>query len=99
MAEYSSSSPYFTTSQTNNVLQLLSYRDFSFQTDDILYKIDSIYDLRPDLLAYDQYANANLWWVFVHRNPDVLFDPIWDFRTGVIIRLPKLSTLKTELGL
>ena len=98
MAEYSSSSPYFTTPQTNNVLQLLGYRAFSFQTDDILYKIDSIYDLRPDLLAYDQYANANLWWVFVHRNPDVLFDPIWDFTEDKKIYIPKLSTILQALG-
>lgn len=99
MADYNLTSPYYTTAQTNNVLQQLNYRSFAFETDDILYKIDSLYDLRPDLFAYDQYSDASLWWVFMHRNPDVLFDPIWDFRTGVIIRIPKLETLKRDLGI
>jgi hypothetical protein len=99
MANYSPSSPYFTTEQDNGILQPLNFRSFAFETDDMLYKIDSIYDCRPDLLAHDQYADARLWWVFMHRNPDVILDPIWDFRTGAIIRLPKLDTLKRDLGI
>ena len=99
MADYMSTSPYFGTEQTNGVLQLLSYRGFSFEQDDILYKIDAIYDLRPDLLAYDQFSDPSLWWVFMHRNPNIIYDPIWDFRTGILIRIPKLSTLKRDLGI
>lgn len=99
MATYGASSPYYTTEQNLDILQPLNYRSFEIEPDDFLYKIDSIYDCRPDLLAHDQYADAGLWWVFMHRNPNVIFDPIWDFRTGVIIRLPKLATLKRDLGI
>jgi len=99
MAEYNITSPYFVTDQVNGILQPLVYRGFSFDADDMLYKIDAIYDLRPDLLAYDQYSDASLWWVFMHRNPNVIIDPIWDFRTDVLIRIPKLHTLKRDLGI
>ena len=99
MANYGITSPYYATEQQNNVLQLLAYRGFTFETDDILYKIDAIYDLRPDLLAYDQYSDATLWWVFMHRNPNIIYDPIWDFRTDLLIRIPKLDTLKRDLGI
>lgn len=99
MAEYLITSPYFATEQKNNTLQQLTYRGFSFYTDDILYKIDAMYNLRPDLLAYDQYSDARLWWVFMHRNPAIIIDPIWDFRTDTLIRIPKLETLKNDLGI
>jgi len=99
MADYKISSPYQVTPQTNGVLQLLNYRGFNFDNDDILYKIDAMYDLRPDLLAFDQYSNPDLWWVFMHRNPNIIYDPIWDFRTDVIIRIPKLETLRRDLGI
>ena len=99
MTIYSGSSPYFNTPQANNVLGQLVYRDFTFEADDILYQIDAMYDLRPDLFAYDQYGDPTLWWVFMHRNPNILKDPIWSFRTNVQIRVPKLDTLKRDLGI
>jgi len=99
VAEYTGSSPYFSTGQSNGVLGILIYRDFAFELDDILYQIDAIYNLRPDLFAFDQYGDPNLWWVFMHRNPNILKDAIWSFRTGTQIRVPKLSTLKRDLGI
>jgi hypothetical protein len=56
--------------------------------DDDLYIIDYVYDERPDLLAFALYENPRLWWVFALRNPDVLVDPLRDFKPGTQIYLP-----------
>ena len=56
------------------------------------------YDLRPDLFAADLYGDAHLWWVFAARNPNTLYDPLWDFTAGTPIYLPKKSTLQVALG-
>jgi len=55
---------------------------------DEVYVIGHGYDERPDLLAHQLYGNTRLWWVFAMRNPDVLIDPIGDFKAGVEIILP-----------
>jgi hypothetical protein len=70
----------------------------SSESDDYLYTIEPQYTYRPDLLAYDLYEDAGLWWVFIQRNLDVLQDPIWDFVPGTQIYLPKNSSLKQVLG-
>jgi hypothetical protein len=46
------------------------------------------YDRRPDLLAYDLYGSARLWWVFVHYNRNIIKDPIMDFTSGKTIEVP-----------
>lgn len=56
--------------------------------DDEQFIITSGYEERPDLLAYALYENSRLWWVFSLRNPDVLIDPIRDFKSGTVIYLP-----------
>lgn len=66
--------------------------------DDQEFEITQTYNLRPDLLAFDLYGQASLWWVFANRNPNTLVDPLMDFTTGTIIYLPKASTLKSILG-
>jgi len=35
----------------------------------------------------------------MQRNIDVIFDPIYDFRAGVTIQLPKKTPLLKSLGL
>lgn len=67
--------------------------------DDFQYTIQPQYNYRPDLLAYDIYGNPKLWWVFTQRNINILMDPIYDFRAGVTISLPKRSSLLSALGL
>lgn len=52
------------------------------------YIIGHGYDERPDLLAYKLYGSTRLWWVFAQRNPDILKDPIRDFKAGKQIILP-----------
>lgn len=99
MATYLSSSPYFTTSKFGESLDVLNYRAIPKEPDDIIYTIKSQHGLRPDLLAYDIYKDAGLWWVFAVRNPNTIEDPIFDFQPGKTIYLPKFSTLKRVLGL
>jgi alpha-L-fucosidase len=98
MAKYSNTSPYFTTPENVISLDFLVPRAITASDDDVTYVIDRIYAYRPDLLAYDLYGTPRLWWVFAQRNPNTIEDPIYDFAPGVQIQLPKLSNLKTDLG-
>lgn len=60
---------------------------------DELYQIGHGYDERPDLLAQALYNSPRLWWVFAMRNPDILKDPIRDFKAGTVIMLPTIDTV------
>lgn len=46
------------------------------------------HNLRPDVLAHELYGDADLWWVFVLFNRNKILDPIFDFKTGLKIRVP-----------
>jgi len=98
MAVYPKSSPWSQTRQSRTNLELLNIRPVPAEQDDFLYTIETQYENRPDLLAYDVYGNAKLWWVFVQRNMSILKDPIYDFKPGVSIYLPKKSNLQKFLG-
>jgi len=99
MAVYSNTSPYYATSENNISLDILNPRTLTLEDDDISYTIDRIYAYRPDLLAFDLYGTPRLWWVFAQRNPNEIEDPIYDFKPGVTIQLPKLTTLQNDLGI
>jgi len=99
MATYSSSSPWYITTQNTSYLELWEPRPIPSSDDDFQYTIQPQYNYRPDLLAYDIYGNPKLWWVFTQRNINILIDPIYDFRSGVTIALPKKTTLLSALGL
>ena len=88
-AVYSNLSPWATTPLKENYLDVLSIRPVSAESDDFIYTIESQYTHRPDLLAYDLYGEAALWWVFIQRNLDVLQDRIFDFVPGTKIYIPK----------
>ena len=97
--KYSKTSPYYTTDTYGNFLDVMSYRSIPALVDDVVYTIDTIYEYRPDLLAYDLYNDAKLWWVFAVRNPNVLKNPLLDFRSGIAIQIPKKTTIMSALGL
>ena len=99
MADYSSTSPYSETGMTGDYLDILNPRTLTAELDDQSYTIERTYAYRPDLLAYDLYGSPRLWWVFVQRNPDQLEDPIYDFKPGVTIQLPKKENLLKDLGI
>ena len=99
MATYSKTSPYNGTPTFGPFLDVWKAKTINPAVDDAHYQIDSVYNLRPDILAYDLYKDSNLWWVFAIRNPDVLKDPVMGFRTGVVIYVPTLSTIVSAIGL
>jgi len=97
---YTATSPYYNTDIYNsNFLDVMINRTIPMVPSDIYWEISTAYEFRPDLLAYDLYADSRLWWVFAQRNPNRLKDPYFDFVTGVGIYLPKLDLLKQVLGI
>jgi hypothetical protein len=97
---YPSSSPYYNTGVVDdNFLDVMVDRAIPKLPSDIYWVITPVYDLRPDLLAYDLYGDSRLWWIFASRNPNRLTDPFFDFVTGVGIYLPKSDLLTQVLGL
>ena len=98
MAKYSQTSPYFETTENDISLDILTPRTITAEDDDQTYTIERTYAYRPDLLAYDLYGSPRLWWVFAQRNPDEIEDPIYDFKPGVTIQLPKKENISSDLG-
>jgi hemolysin-activating ACP:hemolysin acyltransferase len=98
-ATYNQTSPYFSTQYSQYFLDVMINRPIPKLTDDQYFTINSTYQYRPDLLAYDLYDNSNLWWIFYQRNPNTLTAPPLDFKSGTQIYLPKISTLKSALGI
>lgn len=96
---YNKTSPYYKTEIVNGYLDVMSFRDIPSQRDDIVFEVTATYEFRPDLLAYDIYKDASLWWVFAVRNKTILKDPVYDLKAGIKIYLPKMSTMKTVLGI
>ena len=90
MAKYSSTSPYFITPQNKVNLETFVPRTITGEDDDQTYTIERTYAYRPDLLAYDLYGTPN---------PDQIEDPIYDFKPGVKIQLPKPSNVNADLGI
>ena len=98
MAKYSKTSPYFATPQNDTNLGTYVKRRFAIEDDDQSYTIERTYAYRPDLLAFDLYGSPRLWWVFAQRNPNQIEDPIYDFKPGVTIQLPKPGNISRDLG-
>jgi hypothetical protein len=98
MATYDSVSPYYLTGYSQFFLDAMVNRPIPKQTDDQLFVINQTYQYRPDMLAFDLYDNAGLWWVFYQRNPNTLTKPPLDFVADAQIYLPKITTLRTVLG-
>ena len=98
MAKYSPTSPYFETPQNEINLEQFVPRPITAEDDDQVYVIERTYAYRPDLLAFDLYGTPRLWWVFAQRNPDQIEDPIYDFKPGVTIQLPKKENVLKDLG-
>ena len=99
MTKYSNTSPYFDTTLTKTALDIFVPRPITAELDDESYTIERTYAYRPDLLAFDLYGTPRLWWVFAQRNPNEIEDPIYDFRPGVTIQLPKKSNVQSNLGI
>lgn len=99
MASYSKTSPYYQTGTYGKFLDVMTHRVIKKDPQDVLYKIEYIYNYRPDLLAFDLYKDSGLWWVFAARNPDIIQDPIFDFTINTTIYIPSKQSLESTLGL
>lgn len=97
--QYRAASPYFQTGTYGIFTDVMTNRPITKKTDDVLYEIDNVYEYRPDLLAFDLYGDSALWWVFAQRNPNVLKDPLFDFKSGYKIYIPQKTTLQQDLGI
>lgn len=63
--------------------------------EDTTVEIETKYNLRPDLMAYDMYGSPNYWWIFAIKNKDKLIDPVEDFKAGITIVVPSRNSLKS----
>ena len=61
----------------------------SLSEETITLIIQPKFNKRPDLMAFEMYGSAKLWWVYAHYNRDKLVDPIMDFISGTKIVAPK----------
>jgi len=95
---YKSTTAYADTPLSEYFLDTMQNRPVPKEADDVVYTINSTYNMRPDMLAFDLYGHSDLWWVFAQRNPNILVNPLLDFSTGTTIYLPKLSNLQNALG-
>jgi hypothetical protein len=96
-SEYNKYSPYRTTTQTWyldywNPITLVS------STTDKTYIIPSAYNLKPWLLAKELYGAERLYWVFSILNPDLLVDPVYDFKVGTKIQIPTNERIQSLIG-
>jgi len=98
MAIYKKTSPWFITKQNTLYLELLTLRTIPTSDDDFKYVIENQYRHRPDLLAFDLYQDAKLWWVFAQRNRSILKDPIYDFSPGTTIFCPSKANINAALS-
>ena len=98
MAIYKKTSPWYITKQNTLYLELLTLRPILISDDDFKYVIENQYRHRPDLLAFDLYQDAKLWWVFAQRNRSILKDPIYDFSPGTTIFCPAKANINAALS-
>lgn len=91
--QYDRNSPYFLTQFYGDFLDIATFPTIPAEFDDVLFTINKTYQFRPDLLAYDLYGDAGLWWVFALRNPNYIEDPIFDMNIGRRIFLPKKTSI------
>lgn len=75
-------------------LDILIDRSVFLDPSDEVYQIENRYNRRPDLLSYDRYGTSKYWWVFARRNMNVLVDPIGDFVTGTVIKIPNQKNIE-----
>lgn len=97
--KYGNLSPYFRTKSVGDkYLDIMQNRPIPKDESDEVLILNRKYEYRPDLLAFELYGDSRLWWVFAQRNPNTLVDPLFDFKQGTQIWIPKLETLRQSLG-
>jgi hypothetical protein len=54
-------------------------------------------EYRMDLFSYQQYGSSRLWWLIALANADTIKDPIWDFKSGIYVFVPRDTALVEQL--
>ncbi len=90
---YGPGSVYKQTGQANWFLDNLNLPNLQSDPTDKALVVATQYDFKPYLLSDDLYGNQNYWWVFQVLNMGVIRDPIYDFRSGITIRVPTRDRL------
>lgn len=54
---------------------------------------------RIDLFSYKMYGSSRLWWIIALANADVITDPIWDFKAGMYLLVPRDSVMLEQLSM
>jgi hypothetical protein len=95
IVKYNSASVYAITPQSSWYLDNLVLRNLTSDSSDKILVIENKYDMRPYNLSYDLYGTKDYWWVFQVLNMDLIRDPIYDFKAGLIIKVPTKERLNT----
>ena len=95
---YNSNSVYAKTPINSNYLGIWDAPTVELTGDEMTVIISREHTNRPDLLSHKLYGNPRLWWIFKMMNPDKLNDPIWDFKEGVSIIVPKKANVSQFLS-
>lgn len=90
---YRQTSPFAKTPQFSWYLDLWEPITIPIYANDPIFPVIPKYNNRPDLAAFDLYGKSTLWWVFAKMNPDLIKDPIWDFKTGMVLRVAPRSRI------
>jgi hypothetical protein len=99
MAKFHSSNSFLKNAGTyNNFLDVNNLPKIPKGIYDEEYEIGTDVAGRPDILAHKVYGATALWWVFALRNPDILKDPIRDFKAGIVIKLPSMESVNAVTG-
>jgi hypothetical protein len=94
---YPNTSAYAMTPQSNFALGVYQHRTILPNSADKLWTIEPHFNHRPDLKAAELYGDSALYWVFMARNLNVIRDPLWGFKAGLVIYLPSPEYLKRTL--
>ena len=91
---YKEESPWNRTAIIDDtVLDIMKKRFIYKDPYDESYTIPQEFDERPDLCSYKIYGTAKYWWIFAHRNPNLITDPIRGFSAGTIIKIPSKENI------
>lgn len=91
----SSSGPFYKTPINDYFLDIINLPEIEQDPNDEFYVIEPKYEFRPDLLAHHLYGSTGLWYIFTLRNMDKISDPIFDFKSGLEIRLPSPNVARS----
>ena len=90
---YDAQSPYKLTPLAARYLTYYVHRAIRPNPTDKVFQItDQRYVNRPDLLAFDIYGDADLFWVIPVRNG--MEDPIFDLKLNTIVYIPDTSVIR-----